>query len=149
MPTRQDPQPHGPAFDGCALCREIAAPHRGRAHIREQETLQLWREPRRRNDDAFLIQLPCACRHTACGHSPDIRMVSAHDAVSTHPSIDFDRADHGEIGEVAATSIGIIEEEQFTGMGIECPNGRHGIGERAEMNGNVRGLRDHLAIGIE
>ena len=73
----------------------------------------------------------------------------ANDAVSSDPTLDVDRADEREIGKVAAAGVRIVEQEQLTGLRLEVAHGRHRVGQRAQMHGDVRRLRDHLAIDIE
>src|SRR5438445_610450 len=82
-----------------------AASHRRRAHIGEQEALEIRRETRRGDDEAFLVQLARARRHASRRHAADIGMVSAHDAVSCHATLNLDRADEREIGKMAAACV--------------------------------------------
>jgi len=76
-------------------------------------------------------------------------MVGTDDAVSPNATLEVDRADEREIGKMAAAGVRIIEEEQLAGTRLEVAHGRDGVGQRPQMHGDVRRLRDHLAIRIE
>ncbi len=132
-----------------ALRREITPPHRRRPHIREQQALEIGREPSGRDDEALLIQLACPRGHTARRHPPDIGVVGAHDAVATDLPLDLDGANEREIGEMAAARVRIVEQKQLTGQRREGTDRRHRVGQRAQVYRNVGRLRDHLAAGVE
>src|SRR5580765_7548154 len=48
-----------------------------------------------------------------------------------------------------AARVGIVERPYFSGLGIVLPDGGDRVGHRAEMNGNVLGLRDHATTFVE
>src|SRR2546427_13081742 len=91
MAPGQRPQSARPPLHGGPLRREIAASHRRRAHIGENDALEIRRETRRRDDEAFLVQLARAGRHASRRHPADIGMVGSHDAVSGDATLDVDR----------------------------------------------------------
>ncbi len=76
-------------------------------------------------------------------------MMSTNDAVSSDAPVDVDRADQREIRKMAAAGVRIVEQEQLAGTRLEFADRRHGVGQCTKVHGDVRGLRDHLALGIE
>ncbi len=50
---------------------------------------------------------------------------------------------------MAAPGVGIVEQEQLSGMRLEVAHCRNGVCQRAQVHGDMRRLRDHLAIGVE
>ena len=151
MPPCQHPQSVRPALHRGALRREIAASHGRCAHVGEDELFEIGREPCRRDDEAFLNELARTRRHAARRHSPDIGVMGSHDTVAADLSVDVDRADQRQIGEMAASGVRVVQQEKFARFGrrIEMTHGSNRVRQGAQVDRNVRSLRDHLTVRAE
>jgi hypothetical protein len=60
-----------------------------------------------------------------------------------------DRRDHGDVGEVGAPSVGVVEDPEIPVAVFLVDDHGDGVGHRAEVHGDVLRLHDQLAAGIE
>ena len=61
-----------------------------------------------------------------------------------------DGGDHGDVGEVGAAEVGVVEDDDVAGL--EWGEGHRGgdaLGHGAEVDGDMRGLGDEAAVGVE
>ena len=136
-------------------------------------------ELQRRDDEALLEELGRA-GEGAGGHAADVGVVCAvRDeadeglaAGGVCPSIcgtgrPFDRlratlrraqgerigedgCDEGDVVEVGAAEVGVVEGDDVAGSEVEAlEGGGDGGGHGAEVDGDVGGLRDHVALGVK
>ena len=63
-----------------------------------------------------------------------------------------DRGDHRDVGEVGAAVVGIVERVDIAGLTsplVAVYHHFYGFAHRAEVHGDVRGVRDQVAVGVE
>ena len=60
-----------------------------------------------------------------------------------------DGRDDGDVREVRAAGIGVVEDPGDAGRVALPHDGGDGGGHGAEVHGYVLGLHDHLAVGVE
>ena len=126
-------------------------------------------ELERRDDEALLEELGRA-GEGAGGHAADVGVVGAVGdeadeglaaaAAGVHPSISLrtngtlrrreDGGDEGDVVEVRAAEVGVVEGDDVAGGEVEAlEGGGDGSGHGAEVDGDVGGLRDHVAVGVK
>ncbi len=88
-------------------------------------------------------------RHRARAHPAHVGVVRPDRRVADNDPVLGDHLDHGQVGEMRAAVIGIVEQEDVVRLRTARAHGAHRLGERAQMHGNVGGLRDHPAVGVE
>ena len=103
---------------------------------------------------AFVVNVTTVGRHRPGRESTDVGMVAAR----SDPEQQFsprgveDRRDHGDIGQMGAAAIGIVEHEHIArrdGPGIVGDHRLHARPHRAEMYRHVRRVGDQGATGVE
>ena len=146
---RQRPQAVGATLHRGALGCEIGAPGLRGAHVGEQEALHVGCEAERRHDHALGKQLAGPGRHAPRLHAAHVGMVRPHHAVAAHRAVHVYGADQRDVGEMRPPGIRVVQDEDVARRGGECPHGRDGLVQRAQMHRNVRRLGDHLARGVE
>jgi hypothetical protein len=62
---------------------------------------------------------------------------------------DLDCLDERQVGKVRPALVWVVEKEDVTGIRTLPDDGTHCVGHRAEVHGDVRGLRDHPSVGVE
>ena len=61
-----------------------------------------------------------------------------------------DGGDEGDVVEVGAAEVGVVEGDDVAGVELEAlEGGGDGSGHGAEVDGDVGGLRDHVAVGVK
>jgi hypothetical protein len=147
-----------PSATGSTLRAEIALAFGRGAHVGEHETqhIVLWHagtfQPDRRHDESFLKQLGRPKRHAARTHATDIRMMRADRRIPDDAGgvgRIGNHLDHGQVGQMRATMRRIVEQKTITRHGTGLAHGGDRFRHRPEMHGDVRGLRNHPAVGIE
>ena len=93
-------------------------------------------------------------RHGARGQSADVGMMASRPHPEQHLTAGLieDRRDDGDIGQVRAAPVGVIEHKDITRRnrtGIVGNHGLHARTHRAQMHGHVRGVRNQSPLGIE
>ena len=104
-----------------------------------------------RNADAFLRDFATGA-HGAGIHSADVGMVGAVGDVErrTISAREKNGRDHGDVGQMRAATIGIVEDRNIAGREAEIgENSGDGHGHGAEMDGHVVAHRDEVALGGE
>ena len=77
-------------------------------------------------------------------------MVRAHGGVADDlATAGCDRLHEREIGEMRAAVIRIVEEKDVVRARIAGADRAHRLRHGAEVDGNVRRLRDHASVGVE
>ena len=152
----------GERAPACRTCRtrrqlraEIPATLRWRAHVGENETEQLVversgaHEAHRWHDQSLLHELRRALRHAAGAHAADVGVMCADSGESAERSVDLHRLHQREIREMRPAVIRIVEQKHIAGLWIARAHRGDCLGHCAEVHGDVRGLRDHAARGVE
>ena len=107
------------------------------------ENLQWW------DANALLIDLRCLARHAARHHAADIGPVRAHGGKEDEASVTEDRIDDGDVIEVGAAGVGIVEENDVAFL-ERCAELRHGGAHRPrhrhDMRADIFRLGDDLAV---
>ena len=60
-----------------------------------------------------------------------------------------DRRDRGDVGQVRAAAVGVVEDPGVALGVVLVEHGGDRAGHRAQVHGDVLGLHDHLAAGVE
>ena len=61
-----------------------------------------------------------------------------------------DGGDEGDVVEVGAAKVGVVEDDDVAGVEVEALEGSgDGGGHGAEVDGDVGGLGDHVAVGVK
>ena len=134
-------------------------------------------ELERRDDEALLEELGRA-GEGAGGHAADVGVVCAVGdeadeglaaggvcpsicgtgrpfdrlRANVHPSLrgGEDGGDEGDVVEVGAAEVGVVEGDDVAGVELEAlEGGGDGSGHGAEVDGDVGGLRDHVAVWVK
>ena len=98
----------------------------------------------RRQDHAFLLQRVRE-RGQARGLDPaDVRVVGARDGKAEGGA-----GDERHVGQVRAAGVRVVEDRDLAGLEPEAHDRGDRIGHRAEVDGDVLGLRDHPPTLVE
>ena len=90
------------------------------------------------------LPAPLAARHVhRAGH--------VHRVPSVHPAgpVREDGRDDGDVGQVGAAGERVVEDPRDARRVLLVEDRGDGRGHRAEVHGDVLGLHDHLAVGVE
>ena len=137
------------------MCVEVATPFGGGTDIAQDEGEERLVQPsglaqlQWGDDHSLLVQLR-GDRHGACRHPADVGVVRP----VRDKADELARCEHGRhqghVGEVGAAQVGVVDDGDVSlAPGRKGRDGRHRLGHGAEVHGDVGGLRDHLAVGIE
>ena len=105
-----------------------------------------------RDADALLEDFVGAGVVAAVGAASDVAVVGAVDAVEEQSPFVKDGADDGDVGEVAAAEIGVVEDEEVSFVDVVAEvvaDGGAGDGEGADVHGDALALGDELAVAVE
>ena len=108
------------------LGAEVAAALVGVAHPRDERVEDVLVEPRRRNDDALLIEPARARRQAPRLDGSDVGVMRARDRETGGRS-----RDEGDVGEVGAARERVVEDVDVVGAGVVGADGGDGVGHRA------------------
>jgi hypothetical protein len=128
----------------CELRAQIAAALVRMTHVRRHQLEHFVREPQRRDHEALLVQLARAGGEARRLHAADIRMVRARDGVA-----ELRARDERDVRQVRTAGKWIVEDEDVADA---RPAGHHcgdRVRHRAEVHGDVLGLRDHPPLLVE
>ena len=140
--------PLGKAVDG-ELGAQVAAPLVARARVGGDQVDQVVVEPRRRQDQAFLVQLGRVGGHRGGGHPADVGVVRARGGPAQQLAVDVDRRDERDVGQVRAAQERVVEHPDLAGLDVLLAHGGDRGGQRAEVDGDVLGLDDEPAVRVE
>ena len=129
---------------GGELRPQVAAPLVRVAHVGEQDRQDLVRQPDRRDDQAFLVQVGRARGQARRLHAADVRVVRARDREA-----DLRAGDERDVGKMRAAGERVVDDEDLAGRGLALAHGGDGLRHRAEMYRDVLGLGDHPAVAVE
>src|SRR5229473_413534 len=149
-------------------CREIAAKLAWVTNVQRQQVEQIVAQPAslvqldRGNAQPLLKNLGGAGIVAAMGGTADVALVRAHDGPEQPALAVEDRHERGQVGQMAAAMIGIIEQNNVAGPDVLEPrlDRERRPGQRADMHRDMIGLRDQatpcvanakrkIAAGIE
>jgi hypothetical protein len=134
---------------GRRLRAQVAAADVGRAHVGEDQLEHVVLEPHRRDDDPLLVDVAGVGGHRAGPHAADVGVVGARDRVGEDVAVDVERRDERDVRQVGAAAVGVVDDPHVAGVGLVLDHRRHRLGHRAEVDGDVLGLGDHRALGVE
>ena len=126
------------------LCAKVAAPLRRIAHLGDERGECRIVEPRRRDDDALLVE-----RLRIRGHRPglgpaDVGVVRASDGEA-----DLCPRHERDVRQMRTAGVRIVEDPHVVARRCVPHHRGHRVGHRAEVHGNVLGLRDHPPACVE
>ncbi len=138
---------------GCHLGAQVRQPLARHLAVEQDQILDVGLklagaiEPHRRNAQALLEDVGMAAVDEVC-------MVSEVHRPGHEPSVDEDRLGQHDVGQVgAAALVGIVADEGVARPYVLDPvafhDVRHQLDEAAEMDRDVLGLAERLALGIE
>ena len=92
--------------------------------------------------------------HGAGGHTADVCLVGAAGEIANQLSCRLlaleDRRHHGDVRQVGAAQIGIVEDNKVAGdEGCLLPRHAHRLRHRAQVNGDMRRLGHQPAIVVK
>ena len=145
----------GPAV-GRDLGAEVTAPLGGGADVGEDEVLHVAVDrprpvdPDRRQPEPLAVDLG----HRAVaprGGAPDIRPVRAHAAEPEEGAVDEGGRHDVDVREVRAPEVRVVVDEDVARLDVvpRADHRPHRVRHRAEVDRQVRPLRDHAALGVE
>ena len=130
---------------GGELGAEVAArARRGSASARRAASRVSGVEPRRRDHDALLLERARVGRHAARLGAADVGVVGARDGEAERGA-----RDERDVGEVRAAGERVVEDEDVVAARVVAADRGDRVGHRAEVDGDVLGLRDHAAALVE
>ena len=136
--------------------RQIAAKIARIADVESQQVEQIvaqlagFVELDRRNAQSLLPDLGGGRIIAAMGGAADVALMRAHDGPEQPPVAIEDRHERGQIRQMTAAVIGIVEQNDVAGPDIPEPllDRERRPWQRADMNRNVIGLRDQAAARV-
>ena len=148
-----------PALVGSQLGSQVAGPLLRRAHVGQDQVHHPLVEPaplgqlQGRDDEPFLVDLP-GHGHRAGGHPPHVGVVGPVGGEAEEAQLsgllDEDGRDEGDVGQVGAPPEGVVEDHHVPRCEGDLLDGLgHREGHRAQVDGDVGGLGDHPALGVE
>ncbi len=126
------------------LRAEVAAALVGVPHLRDERVQRRLVEPRRRDHDALLLERAGRGGHAAGLDAADVGVVRARRGEAERGA-----RDERDVGQVRAAGVRVVEDEDVVGRRVAAHHGGDGVGHRAEVDGDVLGLRDHPAALVE
>ena len=130
---------------GGQLGAEVGAPLVGLAHLRGELLDRGVVEHARLDHDALLVQRLGVGGHRAGDRPADVGVVGAAGGEAEQLVAGEHGRDHGDVGQVGAARVGVVEDPGATGLVVLVEHGGDRGGHRAEVDGDVLGLHDHLA----
>ena len=135
---------------------EIAAELTGVADVQRQQIEQVvaqlagFVEFDRRDAQSFLIDLGGAGIVGAMGGAADVALMRAHDGPEQPPLAGEYRHEDGEIGQMAAAVIGIVEQDDVARLDVLEPflDRDRRPGQCTDVNRQMVGLCDQACIGV-
>ena len=135
---------------------EVTAEFAGIANIQSQQIEQIVAqlaglvELDRRNAQALLEDLGGGGIVGAMGGAADVALMGAHDGPEQPLAAVEHRHERGEIGQMAAAMIGIVEQDDVARLDVLEPllDRERRPWQRADMDRNVIGLRDQPAARV-
>ncbi len=136
--------------------RQIAAKLSGITNVERQQIAQIVAQAAgfvqldRRNAQPLLKDFGRAGIVAAMGSAADVALMGANDGPQQPPLTIEDRHEGGEVRQMAAAMIGIVEKDDVARLDIlEARfDGERRPGQRADMNRDVICLRDQATAGI-
>ena len=126
------------------LRAQVAAALVGIARVRDEQLHDLVGEEQRRDDQSLLIELAGERGQARRLHSADIRVMRARDGIPEHRS-----RHERDVRKVRAAGERVVEDARLPRLEAERHRRRDGVGHRAEVDGDVLGLRDHASRLVE
>ncbi len=126
------------------LGAEVAAALLRPARLRGEPLERVVVEAARRDDHAFLLEGARERGQTRGLDAADVRVVRARDGVAERRA-----GDERDVGQVRAPGVRVVEEGDLAGREAELHDGGDGVGHRAEVDGDVLGLRNHAPAVVE
>ena len=104
----------------------------------------------RGDDHALLVQRRRVGRHRARHPRADVGVVGARGREAQQLAGVGERGRHDrDVGQVRAACVGVVEDPAHVRRVLLAEHGGDRRGHRAEVHGDVLGLHDHLAGGVE
>src|SRR5690606_15713413 len=102
----------------------------------------------------FLVHRPAVRGHGAGRQAADLRVVAAGGDVEQHPltSVVVDRGDHGDVGQVGAAVVGVVDRVHVAGahrVAAPADHLLHAGAHRPQVHRHVGGVGDQVAVGVE
>jgi hypothetical protein len=137
-------------------CCEIAAKLAWVTNVQRQQVKQIVAQPAsfvqldRGNAQSLLKNLGGAGIVAAIGGAADVALVRAHDRPQQPPLAIEDRHERGQVRQMAAAMIGIVEQNNVAGPDVLEPrlDGERRPGQRADMHRDMIGLRDQATLCV-
>jgi hypothetical protein len=145
-------EPHRAHHRGEVAAEVARVAHIGDQHV--EEIVLLHAAPlhaQRRHANALLPDLGRGGVVAAMRGAADVALMRARQQPEGDAPAVEDRLDRGEVGQVAAAVIGVVEQEGVAGRHVRAEARDHRLrrpGHGADMHRNVVGLRDELPFGV-
>ncbi len=119
------------------------------AHAPGQLAQRLGVEPRGRDHDALVGKGARVGGHAAGLGGADVGVVGAAGGEPDQLACVEERVDHGDVGQVGAARVRVVEDPGDAGLVALIEHRRHGRGHGAEVDRDVLGLHHHAAALVE
>ncbi len=149
MPGRELEQTVLAGQVGGPLGAEVGEALLGIAHLAGETSELAIVSPGGRDHDPLLVEPGGADRHPRGGGAPHIGVVRPAGREAEQLAGGEDRGDQGDVGQVGAALEGVVEDPHIARGLLAVEHGRHGVGHGPQVNGDVLGLHDELAGGVE
>ena len=106
-------------------------------------------QPGRRDHHALLLERARVGGHAARELAADVGVVGAAGGEAGQLAAAEDGGDESDVGKMGAAAIGVVEDPGVSGALFLLDHRRHRQRHRAQVHGDVLGLHDHLARGVE
>jgi hypothetical protein len=107
------------------------------------------RDPRRRDDQALLVQVRRVGRHARGRHAANVRMMRPRRSEADQQAVDVDRRDERDVGQVRAARVRIVQAPDLACLGPARDDGGDRGRQGAEVNRDVLSLDDERAVRVE
>ena len=114
------------------------------SHARDEGGEDLGVEAGGRNDDALLVERRRVGGKASRLLAPDVGVVGAR-----HREPELGARDERDVGEVRAARVRVVQNVDVVARGVPRRHRCDRVGHRAEVDGDVLGLRDHPPVGRE
>ena len=103
---------------------------------------------------AFLVDPGAEGRHGTRGDAADLGVMPAggHEEQDVLPIVIKHRGDHGDVGQVRAAVVGVVEHVDIAGLHAPAVTAQHhfdALAHGAQVHRHVRGVRDELPRRVE
>ena len=129
---------------GRELGAEVAEALLGIPHLRDEALENGVVQAGRRDDNALVGERAREGGHAARLDPADVGVVGARDGEAEGGA-----RDERDVRQVRAAGVRVIEDVRVVGAGVLAPDGGDRVRHRAEVDGNVLGLRDQPAAAVE